>query len=441
MSTIYSLESILLVATSFRTIVLANLLFKKNSRNKIYSGEKIPSPKGAYPIFGHAPLIKEKVGIAITKWHKELGPIFKLKMGSHNWVLISDPEALHELLVKQGVFTSGRPELTFLSVVNSPNDSLSNVLSREIQRIVDMMREDAKNNQAIDIYRYSSLASISIILSTTFDIPCPSGLNDPLFKKIRYLVFDPIFKRKEKMIEFRDKEFHLFIREVLALARKSKSDSLVKKIDEVKEKYELDDQNSLSSATAWVMAILCHHPEVQKRAYREINDYIKKNGRQPNFSDRKELPYLCAIIKECLRFRLPLHLASPHLATNDVSYKNYIIPKGHIIYINMHTINNDPSLFPNPEVFDPDRFINDTRKRNNYGFGWGRRICPGIYMAESHMFHIISKLLATCSIEPEILPSGEKLYPDLEKTIDSGFTIGPTPYKVHLKEREDRAIV
>ncbi|KAI9243778.1 cytochrome P450, partial [Sporodiniella umbellata] len=430
-----------------------------------------------------------------------------------NWVLISDPEALHELLVKQGVFTSGRPELTFLSVVNSPNDSglafasyskkwrkirnavltvlspnsvesLSNVLSREIQRIVDMMREDAKNNQAIDIYRYSSLASISIILSTTFDIPCPSGLNDPLFKKIRYLVnqaiptedytalfpilkvFDPIFKRKEKMIEFRDKEFHLFIREVLALARKSKSDSLVKKIDEVKEKYELDDQNvmavlseslfigteSLSSATAWVMAILCHHPEVQKRAYREINDYIKKNGRQPNFSDRKELPYLCAIIKECLRFRLPLHLASPHLATNDVSYKNYIIPKGHIIYINMHTINNDPSLFPNPEVFDPDRFINDTRslhvisngsveKRNNYGFGWGRRICPGIYMAESHMFHIISKLLATCSIEPEILPSGEKLYPDLEKTIDSGFTIGPTPYKVHLKEREDRAIV
>ncbi|KAG1239614.1 hypothetical protein G6F68_018463 [Rhizopus microsporus] len=71
---------------------------------------------------------------------------------------------------------------------------------------------------------------------------------------------------------------------------------------------------------------------------------------------------------------------------------------GHIIYVNVHTLHNDPQVFPEPEKFIPERFLNDTRSmyassngaiqnRDHFAFGWGRRICPGIYMAESEMFN------------------------------------------------------
>lgn len=78
----------------------------------------------------------------------------------------------------------------------------------------------------------------------------------------------------------------------------------------------------------------------------------------------------------------------------SVVYKDYIIPKGHIIYVNVHTLHNDPQVFPEPEKFMPERFLNDTRSmyassngaiqnRDHFAFGWGRRICPGIYLVSS----------------------------------------------------------
>ncbi|KAI9250291.1 cytochrome P450 [Sporodiniella umbellata] len=489
------LKNHIIGAISLLLIFSITLLIKKLSKYKTCNSEKIPSPKGAYPIFGHLPLIKGKASLVFTKWHRELGPVIRVKMGSLNWVLISDPEALHEILAKQGKSTSGRPELTFISEVNSPNDSgiafasygrkwkntrnavlsilstksvesLSHIIARENRNVVDMMREKSKNNQALDAFEYSKLAGVNVIMSIVFGIPCPAAMKftgpaedyTTMFPILK--IFDPIFKRKKKMIEFRDKEYHVFVREITKLARKSKGDSLVKKVDEAKEKYQLSDQNvmsilsealfigteTMSSATAWAIAILCHYPEIQKKAHDEISCFIKKTRRHPEYLDKDSLPYFFAVIKECLRFRIPLDLAAPRLVTQDVSYKNYIIPKGYTIYTNMHTVNNDPSLFPNPEKFDPERFMNDTRslhvvsngnveRRDNYGFGWGRRICPGIYLTENQMFHLLSRVLFTCVIEPEISPSGKEVFPDLDETVDTGFTVYPAPFKVRLTER------
>lgn len=58
---------------------------------------------------------------------------------------------------------------------------------------------------------------------------------------------------------------------------------------------------------------------------------------------------------------------------------------------NIHALNTDPKSYFEPEKFNPERFVNDTRtfyasangsvqNRDIYVFGWGRRICPGIYM-------------------------------------------------------------
>jgi cytochrome P450 len=77
-----------------------------------------------------------------------------------------------------------------------------------------------------------------------------------------------------------------------------------------------------------------------------------------------------------------------------------VIPKGTVLISNNHTTNNDPNFFPEPEKFKPERYLGDVRSiyassngaiqsRENFSFGWGRRICPGIYMVnQSILFNV-----------------------------------------------------
>lgn len=62
----------------------------------------------------------------------------------------------------------------------------------------------------------------------------------------------------------------------------------------------------------------------------------------------------------------------------------YSIPKGSTVLANHWSIHMDPDVYPNPEAFDPDRFIKNGKlvgtkysDKGHHGFGFGRRICPG----------------------------------------------------------------
>ncbi|KAG1456587.1 hypothetical protein G6F56_006794 [Rhizopus delemar] len=503
------------VATVVFTL-FAKRAIKKSMKYESLGSEEMPSPKGEYFYLGHLPLLGKRVGTTITNWHKELGSIFRLKIGAQNWVVIGDPLVAHEILVTKGIATCGRPELTFFTTINSPDnrgvlfadyskkwkqsrnailsilspksvDSLSHILERESQKAVNIMKKQASENQDIDPQAFTSLAGMNLVLAIAFGIPGADSLDEPAFKKIRHFTYqcmkftspsedysaifpilkflDPIFRKEKRMVDFRDKEFHPFMRKIIKLARESNEDSLVKKLDEVKEEYQIDEQNivsllseilvvgtdTTSVSTSWAIAILCRHPKIQKKISDEIDMFLKKYDRQPSFADRDQLPYFVAFVKECFRFRTPIDLSSPHKAIEDVAYKNYIIPKGHFIFVNIHTLHNDPDRFSEPEKFMPERFLNDTRSmhassngsiqtREHYGFGWGRRICPGIYLTECQIFHVLTKILATCTIEPTISPEGNKVYPDLEEVVDTGFVIGPTPFKIRLAERENKIV-
>jgi len=75
--------------------------------------------------------------------------------------------------------------------------------------------------------------------------------------------------------------------------------------------------DTLSSATAWTLAILCHYPDVQRQLAQEIDNFIKKHYRIPAFDDLCELPYYNAVQKECLRFRPPVYWSIPRKASQD----------------------------------------------------------------------------------------------------------------------------
>ena len=69
------------------------------------------------------------------------------------------------------------------------------------------------------------------------------------------------------------------------------------------------------------------YPDIQQRAQSEI-DEIVGNGRLPSISDRHNLPFVEALIKETLRWHPVAPTGIPHLTTADATCAGYDIPKG-----------------------------------------------------------------------------------------------------------------
>ncbi|CAE6435190.1 unnamed protein product [Rhizoctonia solani] len=97
------------------------------------------------------------------------------------------------------------------------------------------------------------------------------------------------------------------------------------------------------------------HPEVQRKAQMELDTVLGKN-RLPELGDRAQLPYIDCIIKEVCRWRSVAPLAIPHKCIKDDYYKGYRIPQGAMVIGNVWAMSNDPEVYIQPEVFNPDRF-------------------------------------------------------------------------------------
>ena len=144
---------------------------------------------------------------------------------------------------------------------------------------------------------------------------------------------------------------------------------------------------------------MASNPDVLQKAQTEL-DAVVGPHRLPEFSDMKALPYVCALIKELLRWRVVVPLGVPHRALEDDEYRGYFIPKGSLVIANIWWVLNngvslkalsklygihvraiarDPKVFPSPDVFMPERFLKDgqlnpdVRDPASFSFGYGRR--------------------------------------------------------------------
>ena len=120
------------------------------------------------------------------------------------------------------------------------------------------------------------------------------------------------------------------------------------------------------------------NPKVMKKAQEELDRVVGK-GELPDFSHKDSLPYIDALVKEVLRWSPPLPIALPNRAMQDDVYRGYLIPKGATVIQNVWGIFRDPKVYPDPEAFNPDRFLEDGKidplvpNPEDRAFGAGRR--------------------------------------------------------------------
>lgn len=151
---------------------------------------------------------------------------------------------------------------------------------------------------------------------------------------------------------------------------------------------------TISTVQSFFMAMACF-PEVQTKARTEL-DAVVGPSRLPTFEDRDSLPYIAAVAKESMRWQPVAPVGLPHVSLEDDEYKGYFIPAGSSVIANLwyadpcssmdpdaHTVNRafsrDPRVYPEPETFNPDRFLKDgkldpaVQDPKTFVFGYGRR--------------------------------------------------------------------
>jgi len=90
----------------------------------------------------------------------------------------------------------------------------------------------------------------------------------------------------------------------------------------------------------------------------------------------------------------------------DDNFRGYNFPKDSVVYANSWKILHDESLYPEPFAFKPDRYMvplsdpqaEKERDPLTYAFGYGRRVCPGLHLAEASMFLSIAMTLSAYNI-------------------------------------------
>ncbi|KAF2762321.1 cytochrome P450 61 [Pseudovirgaria hyperparasitica] len=152
-------------------------------------------------------------------------------------------------------------------------------------------------------------------------------------------------------------------------------------------------QDATSSACTWLYQLMADQPHYLERV-REENLRLRNGDRNAPLSmDMLEnMTFTRAVVKETLRYRPPV-LMVPYVAKKAFPITDtYTAPKGSMVIPTTYPALHDPEVYPNPDTFDPDRWITgDAEKqvKNWLVFGTGPHYCLGQVYATHNLMAMI----------------------------------------------------
>lgn len=182
--------------------------------------------------------------------------------------------------------------------------------------------------------------------------------------------------------------------------------------------------------------VMILYPDVQHRAHKLV-DNVVGSKRLPTFHDRPSLPYIDAILRECMRWRPVFPLAIVHAAVESDVYEGYYIPKGAVVTPNVWAMCHNEDKYTNPSEFNPDRFLNLdgtlTDDTVSFVWGFGRRICPGRHLAEASIWSAMVCMLAVFNFSKPKDEAGREI--EIKPEWHGGLTVRPLPFPCSITPR------
>ncbi|XP_053441878.1 cytochrome P450 4F2-like [Nycticebus coucang] len=190
--------------------------------------------------------------------------------------------------------------------------------------------------------------------------------------------------------------------------------------------------DTTASGISWVLYNLARHPEYQERCRQEVQELLR--NREPEeieWDDLAQLPFLTMCIKESLRLHPPVPLVSRR-CTQDIELPDgRVIPKGVICLIHILGTHHNPTVWPDPEVYDPSRFDPDKVKERSplafIPFSAGPRNCIGQAFAMAEMKVVLALTLLRFRLLPD--RTEPRRLPELILRSEGGLWLRVEPLK------------
>ncbi|ODM87100.1 Cytochrome P450 2J5 [Orchesella cincta] len=437
-------------------------------------------PKGL-PLIGNVLQLGKFPNDTFTKWSKEYGPIYKVQLGSHIAVIVSDPKLSKEIFTNDPAF-AGRPHFDVtnlyeenprLGMFVSEGDlweihrnflirqlrtfgfgksSMEALIMEDVNEVLDKLKKE-EGKPIGNIRGMLRLAIVNalwtILSSQRFKHDDPklgqltrfsrgSGYNAArrVLEGWKTFLEGTVKEHKEQFHEGNLKDF---IDVYLAEVRKTTDEKsyFYGQLGErqlVSTMLNLFIAGSDTSATtlSWTLVYLCKFPHVQKKLQEEIES-VTGNERQVSVDDRPMMPYAQALVDEILRYSSIVPDGAQHRATEEREFQGYRIPKDAWIQPNLYYIHHDPRFGRSTE-FSAERFLSENgekymKNENLQPFQIGRRICVGENLARDNIFLFMTNIFQ--KFEVRFDPKSKE--PGLGTLM--GFFRNPEDYSVIMKDR------
>lgn len=150
--------------------------------------------------------------------------------------------------------------------------------------------------------------------------------------------------------------------------------------------------DTMVNTLAWTIGMLALRPAVQEAAYSATIDAYGTGSWGP-IEDETGVPYITALVKECLRYFTVFRLSLPRAAYKDIQYQGMHVPKGTMVFLNSWSCNRDKATYgEDAEEFRPERFLEDP-ELPHASYGFGTRMCAGVHLANRQLYVIILRLI------------------------------------------------
>jgi cytochrome P450 len=227
----------------------------------------------------------------------------------------------------------------------------------------------------------------------------------------------PAKRRKRWAMQRLDKTVRRFIRERRAsgLDRGDLLSMLLLAVDEEGDGGRFTDEQARDQAMtlliaghdttaadlAWLFYCLARNPQIATLVHRELDAVL--GDREPTAKDFPQLSYTERVVKETLRLYPPAIAVFMRQALADVEIAGYTLPRNSLVQLFPYICQHDPRWFPDPERFDPDRFLSERQQTippfAYFPFGGGPRVCMGNTFAIMEMTLVAATLLQHLKVE------------------------------------------
>lgn len=431
---------------------------------------EIPGSEGAFVLGKAREMLRDPLDLLVTTWQR-FGDVSRLKLGPNVVYFIVHPDAIQHVLVNntrnyvrdevafrevEGLLGKGlitldgedwrqRRKLMQPAFLQQKLNAMTADMVTEVKAMLDRFAQVKASGTPLDVAEETGHLALDVVnrclLRTNVEdaaafLDAMPHLLTTIAHRSRTLlrvpdaVPTPMNQRYRKAVQTVDRIVVDTIRarraeterghDLLSILMEAKDEDTGEGLSDAELRNEvvtlmIAGHETTAVGLSWALYLLSKYPGVRRQVRAEVERVL--GGREPTVSDLAQLTLTRAVIEESMRLYPPAVLMF-RKAVGEDTISGFRIPAGGAIWMSPYVTHRHPAFWPNPQGFEPKRFLPEEAKKQHacayFPFGAGPRKCIGYMFAMMEMQIALAMLLQRYTVD---------LVAGFEPSLDVGFTL------------------